>query len=85
MHSRSACAMRSTPIEYADPDPPHSDGQAAPAVESSTITARRRELVAFARKAVQIGIPIQELHSLAALLYPDRVERVLEAYWGPHE
>jgi integrase len=51
----------------------------------STVATRRRELVAFARKAVHIGVAIDELDSFAALLRPDRVERVLDAYWGPEE
>ena len=30
-----------------------------------------------------IGVPIEQLDSLAALLHPELVERILEAYWGP--
>jgi len=48
----------------------------------STITYRRAELVAMARLAVrQLGVPIESLNSLAALLHPDVVEPVLDAYW----
>jgi integrase len=46
-----------------------------------TIKTRRAELVAFARKAVRIGIPIERLTSLAALVHPDVAEPVLDAYW----
>jgi len=48
----------------------------------STITYRRAELVAMARLAVrQLGVPIESLNSLGALLDPDIVERVIDAYW----
>lgn len=46
-----------------------------------TITTRRAELVAVARMAVRIGTPIESLTSFAALLDPDVVERVVDAYW----
>jgi integrase len=49
--------------------------------KASTIRTRRTELVSFAKKAVKAGIPIAELSSLAALLNPDVVERVLDAQW----
>jgi integrase len=48
---------------------------------ASTIRTRRAELVAVARKAVAIGVPIESLTSLGALLAPDVVERVVDAYW----
>jgi hypothetical protein len=38
-------------------------------------------LVAFARKVVKVGIPIGDLISLAALVHPNVVEQVIEAYW----
>jgi integrase len=47
----------------------------------TTIETRRAELVAMARMAVRLGVPIASLTSLAALLHPDLVERVIEAYW----
>ena len=31
--------------------------------------------------AVRLGTPVESLTSLAALLQPDVVERVLDAYW----
>jgi hypothetical protein len=46
-----------------------------------TIRTRRAELVAFARKAVKVGIPIGTLISLAALVHPLVVEQVIDAYW----
>jgi site-specific recombinase XerD len=46
-----------------------------------TIRTRRAELVAFARKAVKVGIPIGRLISLAALVHPLVVEQVIDAYW----
>jgi integrase len=47
-----------------------------------TITTRRAELVAVARMAVRIGTPIETLTSFAALLDPDVVGPVLDAYWN---
>jgi integrase len=46
-----------------------------------TIRTRRTELISFAKKAVRLGIPIGDLSSLAALLDPDIVERVLDDQW----
>ena len=48
----------------------------------STIRRCRAELVAAARKAVQIGVAIETLTSLGALVHPDVAERVLDAYWA---
>ncbi len=47
----------------------------------ATIRTRWAELVAVARMAVRLGVPIESLTSLAALLHPDVVEQVIEAYW----
>jgi hypothetical protein len=47
----------------------------------STLRTRRTELVSFAKKAVRLGIPISDLTSLAVLLDPDIVERVLNDQW----
>jgi integrase len=47
----------------------------------STLRTRRVDLVSFAKKAVRLGIPIGDLSSLAALLNPDIVERVLDDEW----
>ena len=47
----------------------------------TTIANRRAELVAVVRMAVRLGVPIERLTSLAALLNPDIVENVIDAYW----
>jgi integrase len=47
----------------------------------TTIATRRAELVAMARMAVRLGLPVESLNSLAALLQPNLVERVIDAYW----
>src|SRR4051794_27442473 len=41
---------------------------------------RGADIAAFVRKAVRIGVPVEELTSLSRLLDPALVERVLEAY-----
>ena len=46
-----------------------------------TIMYRRAALIAFARMAVRLGTPVESLNCLAALLQPDLVERVIDAYW----
>ena len=46
-----------------------------------TIRTRRAELIAVARMAVRLGMPIESLTSLAALLHPDVIEPVIDAYW----
>jgi integrase len=48
---------------------------------ATTIQLRRAELVAMARLAVKLGVPIESLQSLGALLHPDVVERVIDEYW----
>jgi len=48
----------------------------------STIKARRVELAAAARMAVKTGVAIGDLTSLSALLSPDVVEKILDAYWA---
>ena len=35
----------------------------------------------MARMAVRLGVPIERLTSLGALLHPDVVEPVIDAYW----
>ena len=47
----------------------------------ATIRTRRAEIVAVARMAVRLNVPIETLTSLAALVHPDVVEPVIEAYW----
>ena len=46
----------------------------------STLRVRKAKLIAFVRKAVALGIPLEALATLAELLHPDVVERVLTAY-----
>ena len=48
---------------------------------AATIRADRAALLAMARMAVRQGVPIEKLTSLTALLNPEVVERVIEAYW----
>ena len=47
----------------------------------STLQTRRNDLVSFAKKAVRLGIPMEELSSLSILLAPELVERVLDKEW----
>jgi integrase len=58
-----------------------SDGKRSRPCSPKTIATRRAELVAVARMAVRQGIPIESLTSFAALLDPDVVGPVLDAYW----
>jgi hypothetical protein len=51
-------------------------------LKASTIRTRLAELQAAARMAVKVGVPIESLTSLSALLAPDVVEKVLDAYWS---
>lgn len=57
------------------------NGKRFPPCSPKTIKTRRAELVAVARMAVRIGTPVESMTSFAALLDPDVVERVLDAYW----
>jgi hypothetical protein len=51
-------------------------------LKPTTIRQRRMELAAAARMAVRTGVAIGDLNSLSALLSPDVVEKVLDAYWA---
>src|SRR5262249_4840012 len=51
-------------------------------LKASTIRTRRVELAAAARMAVKTGVAIGDLSSLAALLSPEVVEKILNAYWA---
>src|SRR5262249_23942139 len=51
-------------------------------LKASTIRQRRMELAAAARMAVRTGVAIGDLNSLSALLSPDVVEKILDAYWA---
>ena len=56
-------------------------GQRIRPCKPSTIATRRRELVAAARMAVKVGIPLASLTSLGALIHPDVAEKILDGYW----
>lgn len=56
-------------------------GQRRQACKSSTITTRKRELVAAVRMAVQVGVAVASLTSLGALIHPDVGEKILDGYW----
>ena len=57
-------------------------GQRVRPCKSSTLTTRKRELVAAVRMAVKVGVPLASLTSLRALIHPDVAEKILEAYWA---
>jgi integrase len=57
------------------------NGKRIPPCQPATVRTRRAELMAVARMAVRLGVPIESLTSLASLLHPDGVEPVIEAYW----
>ena len=61
------------------------DGQRSRPCKPSTLTTRRRELVAAARMAVKVGIPIESLTSLSAMIHPDVAEKILDGYWPNDE
>jgi integrase len=50
-------------------------------LKASTLRQRRTELEAAARMAVKTGVLVESLDSLRALLAPDVVEKILDAYW----
>jgi integrase len=56
-------------------------GQRIRPCQPATIRASRAALLAMARMAVRQGVPIEKLTSIAALVHPDVVERVIEAFW----
>jgi integrase len=56
-------------------------GQRIKPLKPSTIHTRRAELQAAARMAVKVGVPTEKLNSLSALLTPEVVGKVLDAYW----
>src|SRR5262249_15334940 len=57
------------------------DGQRSRPCKPSTLVMRRRELMAATRMAVKVGVPIENLTSLKALIHPDVAEKVLDGYW----
>jgi hypothetical protein len=55
-------------------------GQRVRPLKPVTLRTRRAELQGAARMAVKVGVPVEKLSSLAALLAPEVAEQVLEAY-----
>jgi len=47
----------------------------------TTLRTRRSDIISFAKKAVRLGIPINDLSSLPVLLAPDLVDRILDNEW----
>jgi hypothetical protein len=56
-------------------------GQRRRPCKPSTITYRKRELVAAVRMAVKVGVPLASLTSLRTLIHPDVAEKILDGYW----
>ena len=56
-------------------------GQRLRPCKPATIASRRREILLVAKRAVSLGTPIEALSSLATLLNPEVVEKVLGSYW----
>ena len=57
------------------------EGQRRRPCKTSTLTTRKRELMAAARMAVKVGVPIETLTSLRAMIDPDVAEKNLRGYW----
>jgi integrase len=57
------------------------DGERSRGCKPSTLITRKRELVATVRMAVKIGIPIESLTSLSAMIHPDVAEKIIDGYW----
>jgi hypothetical protein len=56
-------------------------GQRLRPCTASTLRVRRAELTAAVRMAVRVGYSIQQFASLGALLDPDVVCKIIDAYW----
>lgn len=57
------------------------DGKRLRPCKATTLRTRRADLVAFAKKAVRLGTPMEDLSSLSVLLAPEVVDRVLDHEW----
>jgi integrase len=57
------------------------DGKRLSPCKASTIRTRRTDLISLAKKAVRIGIPIESITSLSALIDPALVEKVIDDEW----
>lgn len=60
---------------------PDKNGRRLAPCADTTLTTRKRELVAAANMAVQVGVPLQSLTSLAAMLRPEVANIIIDAYW----
>jgi integrase len=49
--------------------------------KASTLRTRRTDLISFAKKAVRLGIPMEELSSLSILLAPELAEQIIDKEW----
>ena len=49
--------------------------------KTSTLKTRRTDLIGFAKKAVRLGVPIDDLSSLSTLLAPELVDRIVDKEW----
>jgi integrase len=49
--------------------------------KASTLRTRRSDLISFAKKAMRLGTPMDELTSLGSLLNPTLVEQILNDEW----
>jgi hypothetical protein len=58
-----------------------SNGKRIHPCNPTTIANRRAEFVAVVRMAVRLGARIENLTSLATVLNPDVIEKVIDAYW----
>jgi integrase len=57
------------------------NGERSRGCKQSTLTTRKRELVATARMAIKVGIPIETLTSLSAMIHPAVAEKIIDSYW----
>ena len=66
---------------WPQPHPPEQGRTAQPALQTIDNHNRKRELVAAVRMAVKVGVPLDSLTSLSALIHPDVAEKILDGYW----
>ena len=66
---------------------PHrsANGKRRRSCRPATLRLTKAQVVAFARKAVELGTPIEELATFAALLAPQVAQKVFDAYWPESE
>lgn len=60
---------------------PDKNGRRLAPCAETTLTTRKRELMAAANMAVQAGVPLESLMSLAAMLRPEVANIIIDAYW----